>query len=356
VNGVAVPIHDNYKLEWTQDRFVRITNPGNAPIQVQPPVLEPIGMLTQAGQPTGQVFPWIYSVRRHAGGFPRLDQITGNGESRSLAAGESLDFGLFQIGMLAVTKVSAAAPPQAREGDSLKVPVLIRFGTDSLRFILKTKIARTAIPGSFMPSMLICDRDTVSGVSPQHWDDDQEWKRASYVRVWNRGTYQAKIDSIRFPADSVYYAGSQVAHPMDKLFATRTYAGGVKVNTVWGGELKRFPVILNPGDSADFGLFEIGTIGLLVKQSAAQPRYRVGDTISVPVTLAGGLWQEVTFILKARVSNASAGSAIAPPADIAGKGNRARPVFADGRVDFDGGNAIRIRFSAPARGTASRSR
>ena len=356
VIGVAFPQYRGETAAWTPERFVRIRNRHGAAIKVLPPAHEPV-YREVTGNQGSYPYPWAYSVRKFVDGLPRVNENIWVGDTLSLAAGDSLDFGIFQIGPQAIPKRSAAAPPlQGQVGDTVRVPVTIRYGSDSLRFILKTKIAETVIGGPNPILALIGDRDTVLGITPPTWKEGQEWKRENYIRVWNRHAHTLVIDSIRFPADSLVGSGS-FAQPMDRLFAVRTYAGGIKVTPAWTGRLKDHPVTLAIGDSADFGLFEIGRILFLVKQSAAAGRYRLGDTLIAPVTLFAGN-DSLRFILKTKVVEGFAGTAIAPrlPQGAYGREAGALSVSADGRADLDGAYAKRIFFSVPGPGTASRRR
>lgn len=214
------------------------------------------------------------------------------------------------------------------------------------------------VGGSAEAGSLAGDRDTVMGVEYSEWKPPREWDRVNFIRLHNLGNSLLPLDSIRLPADSFAYRGNQTyAERLDCFFAVRTYAGGARVWQAFGRPLKSANLALAPGDSADIGIFEVGKILILVKQSAAPKHYLPGDTLVAPVTVFAGA-DSVRFILKAKVMLASSGSAIAPVRfdRMAGGSRGTRRVSADGRAVRSGAVETKKIFRKPAAGSGYRRR
>jgi hypothetical protein len=196
VIGIASRNYGIDSMAWTPERFVRIRNTGNAPIQVQPPAHDTVYNYVDGKGVGYGAHGWVYTIRRHGGTFPLLQVQAWGGQAVALAAGDSLDYGLFQIGPIAITKRSAAVTPlEAFVGDTVRMPVTIRYGSDSLKFILKTRIVETVFGVGIRKEGGTRPAESQAGKSPSVTADGR----------WVIGPVPAKRMSFRAPGTGTAY-------------------------------------------------------------------------------------------------------------------------------------------------------
>jgi hypothetical protein len=166
--------------------------------------------------------------------------------------------------------------------------------------------SRSAPSATGAPSVLVCDKDTVAGVTAAAWSVKGAWLDPEFIRIRNTSAHAVTLDSLSETRDSIGTPGS--ARTLELVFAVRTHAPGNPVTgyaTIFGYG----PILVPAGDSIDVGLFQIGTIFVPMKASAgAGPRrYLPGDSIYEPLAFyAGG--DSIGFTLKATVRDIEYGT------------------------------------------------
>lgn len=127
------------RLPWSPANFIRIRNTTPAPLVLDSLRIprDSIGDRTY-GLPLSLAFAarlGAGEIREYLGGSPDL-----KARPIRLAAGDSVDLGLFEIGRIAFPVKTTATARLYRPGDSLSAPLAVFAGADSLRFILKAKV------------------------------------------------------------------------------------------------------------------------------------------------------------------------------------------------------------------------
>ncbi|MDB5050066.1 MAG: hypothetical protein JWO30_3137 [Fibrobacteres bacterium] len=176
--------------------------------------------------------------------------------------------------------------------------------------------------GNLPAKALVADKDTVLGIDKQHWDDLGEWKPANRIQIRNASPEAVIIDSVRQRVDTLSY-GSQ----MEMVFSWREKEGE-PTRPVLNGD--KIPIRIPAGDSLELGMFEIGDLGILVKQSAQARKYPIDDSIATTITVHFGR-DSLQFVLKAKVKMFSFGSAVRKRDPVLRRRNAPIGCGADGR-------------------------
>lgn len=133
------------KDSWLEPEFIRVRNASGRAVSFDSLRL-PSGTIGSEGSYIP--LKLVFAVRRHVPGNPVTKYLNTDLKSMpiELAAGDSIDLGLFEIGRIVIPVKSSAAPGPRRyqPGDSILAPLSLLGGTDSIAFVLKARVRNIA--------------------------------------------------------------------------------------------------------------------------------------------------------------------------------------------------------------------
>ncbi len=140
VIGIELP-HWEDKTPWVPANYVRVRNVSNHPITFDS-LRSLADTITYRGSRTGTPLDLAFAVRTYAGGMQTRDFVLRFRPPIlfSLAAGDSADIGLFEIGRFGFLVKTSAAERRYVPGAAIVQPLVFKCGSDSLVITLKATV------------------------------------------------------------------------------------------------------------------------------------------------------------------------------------------------------------------------